>query len=221
MLILGHRGAVLAPLFPENSLQAFRYALAYGDGYETDAVLDPAGAIRLAHDPRNIPPDAPRLDECLAQLGGKTINIELKGEGVATPVINLLRNALADGVIAPERVVVSSFRHAWLPQVRQAVPAIAIGALTEKPSAAFWASPLLAALKPEWVVMPETELTAKAVADAAQYLPGARLAGWTVSEKRATPVESLVERLKTLPKAAVAAMIVDDPQAFAAAWKTR
>lgn len=54
--VLGHRGAIVASGQPyQNTLAAFKLALTYGDGFETDACLTADGHVVLAHSEKYTP----------------------------------------------------------------------------------------------------------------------------------------------------------------------
>lgn len=153
MLILGHRGASKAA--PENTLKAFE--LAYdmqADGIEFD-VYQVQDQLLVFHDRwlnrttnvhgrvaeqtvaymRSLDAGAgqsiPLLDEVLAITPkGALVNIELKHMHNVHQFTAQLSTLLSRCNISLEQVVVSSFHHGWLKQVRDAFPAIKIGALT-------------------------------------------------------------------------------------------
>ncbi len=125
--VLAHRGANRRA--PENTLEAFRIALALGaDGVELDVHASADGVLMVHHAAtvrdlgamgehpfaaiRSARPDVPTLTEVLDLCTGALLNIEIKslsaspatGERVASLVVELLTTR---GAI--DRVVVSSF----------------------------------------------------------------------------------------------------------------
>lgn len=137
--ILAHRG--LATAAPENSLAAFRPALAAGATHlETDARASADGVAVLIHDPR-IGPEGPEvaglplaelrqrlpglctLAEALAALPGARFNIDVKDIRAAGPVA-----AAIDAAGAAERVLITSFRAARRLATTRALPATATSA---------------------------------------------------------------------------------------------
>ncbi|MDT8398609.1 MAG: glycerophosphodiester phosphodiesterase [Pseudomonadales bacterium] len=79
-LILGHRGVMLNGALPyQNSLPAFRLALARGDGLETDACLSRDGEIFLVHEASYLDQVAYTLEEHLdgpsrARVNGRRLD---------------------------------------------------------------------------------------------------------------------------------------------------
>jgi len=158
-LVLGHRGASADA--PENTLAAFRLALAQGaDGVELDVWRCATGEVVVFHDedagriagvPLSIP-DAPfaalralevggerlrgeripRLEEVLAALPGAVVNVELKSRG-RRPDLGLA--AAVAHVLrearAEGRVIVSSFDYRLVVAFRVAAPEIPVGLLVE------------------------------------------------------------------------------------------
>src|SRR6266540_3581105 len=132
-LVLGHRGASAEA--PENTLAAFRLAIAQGaDGVELDVWRCATGEVVVAHDedlvrvgrsPLRLP-DAP-----LAALPDAVVNVELKSRGapdlgLAQAVAEVIWRAGAGG-----RVIVSSFDWRLVAAFRLASPGVATGLLFE------------------------------------------------------------------------------------------
>jgi len=190
----------------------------------------------------------PTLEHALDLVGqktGKLINIELKGFGVAEPVLNILRDYLARGAIKLEAILVSSFHHDALRYVRRAMPELKLGALVVsdnengKPLFSYHdeaeakaaryigltealASPIMREINPALFVMPEKLLTFATIEKIATPFPEAQLCGWTVTERHDYDAKDLLNRLTSLqPTGKIAAMIVDDPVAFSEAWMRR
>lgn len=151
MLCFGHRGA--AGHAPENTLLSIRTAMDLGaDWVEIDVQLA-AGELLVFHDERleRTTNGSGRLTEhdlaCLRALdagGGERIpllaevsgliagriglNIELKGPGTVAPVARHLAALRRDGW-PEELLLVSSFNHRWLEELRQHLPWVRLGAL--------------------------------------------------------------------------------------------
>jgi len=71
----------------------------------------------------------PLLEEALACTSGRcSLNIELKGPGTALPTLELLRRRVENGTLDWPDVLVSSFNHHWLRQIKEAEPACPLGA---------------------------------------------------------------------------------------------
>ena len=279
MFILGHRGAIIkTAAFSQNSLPAFKLAMAECDGFETDACLSKDGDVFLIHASDDghgfgayldAPSAAhvgvrrlsqfssdtlhalrlakgqtiPILQQAIELVGrkkGKILNIEIKGYGAVLPVLDIVQKCLREKRIKSEALIFSSFDHAALKKVRAKFPKIKIGALcvspsehgkkiypSEKKSSALYttisasvlASPLLCALQPEIFIVPEKMMTKKTLATVERAFPKAQLAGWTVTEKRGYDQADLIKRLKSLPLAKIAAMIVDNPKMFVQAMR--
>jgi len=148
VLVTSHRGA--GSLEPENTLRAMRRAMSLGvDQIETDVQLTRDGHLVLMHDPtvdrttngtgkvaeltfaeiRQL--DAghgeriPTLEEALALTREKVVlQIELKGPATALPVVRAVE--AADAV---DQVILTSFKHRWLVEVRTQNPRLRTGAL--------------------------------------------------------------------------------------------
>jgi glycerophosphoryl diester phosphodiesterase len=139
VLVLGHRGASAAA--PENTLAAFRLALAQGaDGVELDVRRTADGALAVHHDPHladgravadvtaaDLPEGVCLLDAALDACGDVLVNVELKdlpGEPGHTAAHRLARavvSALA-GRSGGAPVLVSSFDLAAVDTVRALAP---------------------------------------------------------------------------------------------------
>lgn len=152
MVVTAHRGAGF--LEPENTLRALQRAMALGvDQIEVDARLSRDGRVILMHDPTvdrttngtgrvadltlaqlrqldaGLGESVPTLEDALACVRGKAIlQIELKAAGTAAAVV---RTVVAAGM--EDGVIVTSFVHRWLQQVRTSNPRISTGALWARP----------------------------------------------------------------------------------------
>jgi len=153
MLILAHRGA--CRVAPENTLAAFRIAIAQGaDGVEFDA-YQVEDDIVIFHDRylERTTNGSGRLTEqrltALRQLDagqnekipllGETlemftaphlINIEVKGLTYAAQWLSVFDHALESSHLSAANIVVSSFNHCWLHDLKRLRPSLKIGALT-------------------------------------------------------------------------------------------
>ncbi|MCE9687038.1 glycerophosphodiester phosphodiesterase [Shewanella sp. AS16] len=144
MLIFAHRGA--SGYAPENTLAAMEKALALGaEAIELD-VHNVAGELMVFHDRRlegkssgkgliHLTSRAelagirvggepiPSLWQVLELVGGRCIiNIELKGIDTVTPFLALYPKALTELGYKSEQLLISSFNHPYLQQVKQALP---------------------------------------------------------------------------------------------------
>ncbi len=190
----------------------------------------------------------PTLQQALTLVGqqaGKVINIELKGYGVADPVMRLLKQNFAKGTIKPEAITLSSFHHEALFLVRLHMPDIKLGALVVSDSESgkplfsyhedpgtndiFYvgltdavASPIMPEINPDFFVMPEKLLTLATIEKIGAAFPKAQLCGWTVSERNDYDQEDLLNRLAELRSSGkIGAMIVDDPRGFKEAYQQK
>lgn len=144
--VLGHRG--LSATHPENSMEAFRAALAAGlDGFELDVQPTLDGVCLVLHDDdlartaqgggilrrlkcSDVPrlkngEEVPRLSEVL-DLPARLINVELKGEPGWQQAL-----AAVEASEALERVLFSSFEHSEILQLWAACPNARCGFLWE------------------------------------------------------------------------------------------
>lgn len=148
VIVTSHRGAGF--LEPENTLRAIRRAIALGaDQVEIDVQLTRDGSLVLMHDTTvdrttngagNVADltleeirqldaghgeQVPTLEEVLLLTDGKiTPQIELKGPGTASAVVRTL-----DAMGSADKVVLTSFLHQQLLEVRQFNKDIPLGAL--------------------------------------------------------------------------------------------
>lgn len=148
-LVTGHRGA--RGERPENTLAAFAYAIDIGcDGVELDVHLTRDGVPVVAHDPVVRCPNGTRVDIRLTDVTdvlaipvseGETIptldavlrllassqlyvQIELKGEGVEEPVIEVVKEYGFD-----RRTIVTSFIHRRVLKTKELLPEVRTGIL--------------------------------------------------------------------------------------------
>ncbi len=218
-LVLGHRGA--SHEAPENTLAAFRLALAQGaDGVELDVwrcgtgevvVFHDQDAQRIAGSPLRVREASlaelrrldlgrgeriPLLEEVLEALPDAVVNVELKSGRVGDPRLAREAGRILSDRRAEQRVVVSSFDHALLAAFRLVAPRVPVGLLFEARGA--WRLRLAVA---EPIVRPSALHPERVLATAARMRAwahqGYAVNVWTVDE----PGE--VERLCALGAAAV------------------
>lgn len=153
MKIFAHRGC--SGHYPENTLAAFAAALDSGcDGIELD-VFALQGELVVIHDrqlsrttngqgnledyglAQLLQLDAgqsqaiPTLWQVLALVQNRcTLNIELKGHDTVDPLLQLLSKAQTELGTELSTLLISSFHHPLLWQLKQQCPTLAIGALT-------------------------------------------------------------------------------------------
>ena len=144
MLIFAHRGA--SGYQAENTLIAMQAALDLGaKGIELD-VHNVEGELVVFHD-RSLEGKStgkglikhktlaelqcftvkeqpiPTLWQVLSLVNGQCIvNIELKGDNTTTPLIAMYSDIINKLNFAPEQIIISSFNHPYLAQVKQALP---------------------------------------------------------------------------------------------------
>ena len=244
LIQVGHRGA--AALAPENTLRAFEAALASGvDAIEFD-VLDLAdGPLVLAHsnrlvevshgaavgsvrersldELREFAPELPTLDEALALLAGRDVDLHVDLK--LTTRLDEVAGALARHGLA-ERAVVSSFhlaslgafaRHApeipigfTYPEDRYGVsrrrvfqPAIRLGILAARRTLAARIPAMIARAGASALMLHHAVVTGSAVERA--HRAGAAVWAWTVDD---------AAELARLDAAGVDAVISNDPEIF-------
>lgn len=152
MKIFAHRG--VSGHYPENTLQAFAAALESGcDGIELDVFLH-SGELIVIHDSqldrttngRGLLDDVtvaerqqldagngqriPTLWQVLQLCGNRLeINIELKGHDTVPALLALLRRAQTELALDIKTILVSSFHHPLLLQLKTLWPDIRVGVL--------------------------------------------------------------------------------------------
>lgn len=151
LLCIGHRGAMGHE--PENTLSSIRKAIVLGAPCVEVDVYSVDGHLVVFHDDRLERTtngagylsqqtfeylrslDAgggqciPTLEEVCEVIDGKAgLNIELKGPGAAAPVVGLVAKLIASGW-DKETILVSSFNHQQLLEVKQLDQNIKLGAL--------------------------------------------------------------------------------------------
>ncbi|WP_224491334.1 glycerophosphodiester phosphodiesterase [Robertkochia flava] len=154
-MIIGHRG--VKGHVAENTMASIEKALEFGvDGIEIDVFRIKSGEIVVFHDEKlrrltganGMIEDQtleqvrklrvkgrypiPTLEEVLQRLDGKVLlNIELKGEGTAGPVFDLLTAFYRQSNWSRDKILISSFNWKELDTYRALDPEMAIGVLTE------------------------------------------------------------------------------------------
>ncbi|MCA1930260.1 glycerophosphodiester phosphodiesterase family protein [Rheinheimera sp.] len=153
MQIIAHRGA--SGSYPENTLLAIQQALlAKADGIEID-VFCVENELVVIHD-ENVSrttngkgllqdftlqqlqqldagagQQVPTLWQALQLVNNQTLlNIELKGADTAEPLFKLLKKAETELGTEPDKLLISSFNHHLLKQIKKQRPDLKIGALT-------------------------------------------------------------------------------------------
>ncbi len=148
LLCFGHRGA--AGHAPENTLRSVERGIELGaDWIEVDVHRSADGALVVAHDRhlsgvgpiagasltaiRRARPNGepvPTLDEVFDCIGNRAgLNIELKGADTAGPVAAAIEARLSAGEWSYQRLLVSSFDHHQLRQIKGLLPDLPVGAL--------------------------------------------------------------------------------------------
>jgi len=150
ILKIGHRGA--KGYQPENTLVSFQKAIELNvDGIELDVHLSSDGEIIVIHDETIDRTtngkgfvnqlttldlkkyEIPTLIEVLELINQNCfINIELKGNGTAKTVVDLISHYIADKNWISTDFLVSSFDWKMLEEVHLVNPKIRIGVLTEE-----------------------------------------------------------------------------------------
>lgn len=149
ILKIGHRGA--AGYEPENTLVSFQKAIDMGvDGIELDVHLSNDGQIMVIHDETidrttkgkgmvnelscaELKKYAiPTLSQVLELVNRNCfVNIELKGNGTAKPVIELINSYVLEKNWKYNQFLISSFDWKMLEEVQTLNPKIRLGVLTE------------------------------------------------------------------------------------------
>lgn len=181
-------------------------------------------------------PTLRRLLALAARYPQSVLDIELKGPGCAGVVLARLHEAMRQGVVRPQQLLLSSFDHPALLAVREVAPALPVGAifLTSaqrdtpmypwRPGASgrytalrpqALADPVLQQVQPNYVVMPQEMLSEAVVEWVDRRFPRAALMAWTFTEAPTLDLQDLLRRLLQLqPTGKLAAMIVDQPDLF-------
>lgn len=151
MLIFAHRGA--SGYHPENTLVAMQAALdldaqaieldvhnvegqlvvfhdrrlegkSNGKGLIRQTTLDQLSKLHVKHQP------IPTLWQVLELIKGRCIvNIELKGDDTVSPLLALYPQAISTLNFKPDQLLISSFNHPYLAQIKQALPSAYVAPL--------------------------------------------------------------------------------------------
>jgi glycerophosphoryl diester phosphodiesterase len=208
--VVGHRGS--RATHPENTLSAFRHAIACGaDAVELDVVVTTDGELAVTHDPvdaafADLPAGIPRLEDVLALSSGNEIvfDIEMKECGRLTPkpedyarmVLARVSDASLHG-----RIMVRSFEHEFLRAMHSLNPDLPLVTLVEN-GAADWVRVCEEAFAV--CISPRFEdVTAEAVIRA--HAAGLGVIPWTVND----PAD-----WTRLISIGVDAIVTDDPAAL-------
>lgn len=261
MLILGHRGVNegFEGSAYQNSHTAFRQALEFADGLETDAARTQDDVVFLVHDiaygdevrytlQEHLNDESARImegrrldqinareaenlrlvsDETLPSLWdllklaayypSKCINVELKGEDTAGPVIETLSQAREKGWIRNNQIIISSFNFPELRRIRRMDPELRISMLfdlenKEKTAMFPWSenrdacytpfrpeeldAELVQRIKPEFFGLEQSCLRPEIMKEIATRFGTGRVIGWTSGEPLPQDNHELVGRLR-------------------------
>ena len=223
LIRVGHRGAAL--LAPENTLESFEAALAFGvDAIEFDVVAPADGPLLIGHSLAELPQDAATLDEALGFLAARDValHVDLK----LTTRLDEVADALErHGLV--ERSVVSSFHLPSLravaghpapvqigftyPEDRYGVskrrglkPAIRLGTLALRRALAVRVPAMIARADARALMLQHAVVSQAAIARA--HAAGVAVWAWTVDDP---------DELARLDAAGVDAVISNDPRIFA------
>ncbi len=203
-IIIAHRGA--SGNFPENTMLAFRQALAAGATWlELDVHLSADGELVVIHDEKlarttngtglvsELPMielqqlDAgqgelvPSLSEVLDLTAGKaTVNIELKGRGTAGPVAEMLQGRFSAGTTSVAEILVSSLNEEDLVKFAERLSTVRVAPVAELMDWRFWA---WAKAVSAWSVHVGRYAITQHVATEAKRL-GMRLFSFTVNDQQ-------------------------------------
>ena len=124
-LVIAHRGASWD--HPENTLAAFRHAIAVGADYVELDIRSAQGSHVVVHDPvrnalverRELPSHVPTLDEVLDECAGRVgLAIDVKARGIEEEVFA----TLAEHEVDLESVVIVSFNPEIIRTTRRVCP---------------------------------------------------------------------------------------------------
>jgi glycerophosphoryl diester phosphodiesterase len=178
--------------------------------------------------------------ELTGQQAHKLIDIELKAHNVVEPVLRLAEECLRNGKITKDGFLLSSFNHPALLTVREKAPALKAGAIfvgPDQPSTPLFPwqpgsagrytaltahaleDGVLQKIRPDYFIVPQEILTQSTLDMVTKNYPAAQLMAWVFTEKNNFDLPELLARLKGLrPAGKVAAMMVDNPRQFRAAF---
>ena len=213
MQVHGHRGA--RAVFPENSLEGFRYAIDLGvDAIEMDVVVSRDDVVVVSHDPflkdgrfiRTLDAaetELPSLDQVLdlAPRGNFLFNIEAKVSEQTPDYFVDLIHARIEGHSLSARVIFQSFDFPILHAMRRLDSTITLAVLWEGAARSFIEIAREAGTK---IVAPEYRLVTPAEVRGA-HDAGLRVIPWTANRP---------EDWQRLMDAGVDGIITDDPAAL-------
>ena len=163
----------------------------------------------------------PRLTELLevaSHYPQTTLNLEIKGENAALSTVATVHDAIRKGQIRKDQVIISSFNHGQLLQVRQADPQIKLGllmSLEHQPAgnrlhpwsatdfgcytpynADYLASEIVQEIKPEFINVDLSIARPDAVKAIHSHLPGTQLMVWYLKEPHVAENTALLAALR-------------------------
>jgi glycerophosphoryl diester phosphodiesterase len=185
-LLLGHRGARVSTLAPENTFASFDLALQHGcDGFEFDVRLTRSGRSVVCHDPRvggivvcEATPDQlldlPTLEDVLQRYCQRAfLDIELKVAGLESKVLTSLRECRIE-----EDYVVSSFLPDVVMELKTRSARVQTGIICDNPGQlGCWREANVAYVIPHYSLV--TRALVQEVHDA-----GRKLLTWTVNNRK-------------------------------------
>ncbi len=125
MELISHRGNRRD--YSENTFDAFRSALSLGaDGFECDVQMDVGGNPVIVHDYFHPPREYPLLTDMLTEFRGKAV-LEIEIKPFRPTELSRIVDVLAP-YDAPDLEITTSI-HPVIPYLRNALPAIRIGAI--------------------------------------------------------------------------------------------
>jgi glycerophosphoryl diester phosphodiesterase len=160
-----------------------------------------------------------RLLEMMRDFPHAILNIELKADKTALPVVDQLRRAMVAGQISRDRIIVSSFNHPALLQVREEAPEFKIGALfsmeTQTRSLLYpWSNntvscytpfdrakldePMIRCIGPEYFNLALPTLSISNIAAVHAAFPKAQFMTWAIYEPKAEEIDTVSRQLQHL-----------------------
>lgn len=190
-------------------------------------------------DGQSIPTMEQLLERCKAHFDFH-LNIELKSEGTAEPVVTLLKQAVAGGLVRAEQIQLSTFNFPELAKARELAPEFKCGALfepsagktvkmfpwNEDDTAAFvplskeaLSDPVVRQIDPDYINIEERDLTQETVDMIAAIYPNAKINVWYYYDEpqpqAGSPIFQKIEQFGDT----IYSVITNYPKAFAAAAK--
>lgn len=176
----------------------------------------------------------PTLRQALELFKGqkdKILNLELKGDHVYKHALPLLKEAINEGIIPEENIVISSFNHKDMQAIRKMLKTVKIGLIfmgadekehlmypqtdnkesIYKPlTAHHLQSPEVIGLKPNYIIIPHTGATDEAFAHIQKHQPQAQVIVWVYTERLDAKGESF-KHMITKHQQQLYAIIIDKP----------